>query len=141
MDPLFDCSRAIHWAGWTRDGTLGLRTSALRSSAARRISSWNGGVSNTLVQSRRFLWHRVAAVLNSLELLRLAAYVGVFRAEIWGANLLIFLNRQVANDSPRGTALFNRSEEANAHQQAEIAIAIKVQVAVDVSGCELFPLR
>ena len=29
-------------------------------------------------------------------------------------------------------------EEANAHQQAEIAIAINVQVTVDVSGCELF---
>jgi hypothetical protein len=34
-----------------------------------------------------------------------------------------------------------RGEEANAAQQAEIAIAINVQVAVDVSGCELFPLR
>jgi hypothetical protein len=36
---------------------------------------------------------------------------------------------------------FNRSEEANAAQQAEIAIAINVQVAVDVSGCEFFPFR
>jgi hypothetical protein len=31
--------------------------------------------------------------------------------------------------------------EASAAQQAQIAMTINVQVTVDVSGCELFPLR
>jgi len=35
----------------------------------------------------------------------------------------------------------NQPEEARAAQQAKIATAIKLQVAIEVSGCERFPLR
>src|SRR5437588_9390830 len=38
-------------------------------------------------------------------------------------------------------SLLDRAEEAKAAQQAEIAMAIKLQVAVDVSAAELVPRR